>query len=55
MRLEDQTALFIGAARGIGRVARTPDPAGMAIFPARSEADYIVARTDGADGRNWIA
>ncbi len=55
MRLEDQTALFIGAARGIVRVAKTPDLTGMAIFPASSDADYIVARTYGVDGRNWIA
>ena len=49
MTLEEQTALFIGAARGIGRVAKTPDLTGMAIFPAGSDADYIVARTHGVD------
>lgn len=39
----------------VGRFATPEDLAGMAIFLASSESDYILAQTFGVDGGNWMA
>ena len=46
---------MVAASVPIGRMAKTPDLTGMAIFLASPEADYIVAQTYGVDGGNWMA
>ena len=46
---------LVGAAVPFGRMATSQDLAGMAIFLATHEADYIVAQTFGVDGGNWMA
>lgn len=45
----------VAAAVPIGRMARPEDLAGMAIFLASSESDYIVAQTYNVDGGNWMS
>lgn len=44
-----------GAAVPIGRMAAPEDLAGMAVFLASREADYIVAQTYNVDGGNWMS
>lgn len=45
----------VGAAVPIGRMATPEDLAGMAVFLASGEADYIVAQTYNVDGGNWMS
>ncbi|MGO4914730.1 L-iditol 2-dehydrogenase [Pseudogemmobacter sp. W21_MBD1_M6] len=45
----------VGAAVPFGRMGTAQDLAGMAIFLATSEADYIVAQTYNVDGGNWMS
>jgi NAD(P)-dependent dehydrogenase (short-subunit alcohol dehydrogenase family) len=46
---------IVEASLPIGRMATAADLAGMAIFLASADADYIVAQTYGVDGGNWMA
>jgi NAD(P)-dependent dehydrogenase (short-subunit alcohol dehydrogenase family) len=46
---------LVGEAVPIGRMARPEDLAGMAIFLASSESDYIVSQTYNVDGGNWMS
>jgi NAD(P)-dependent dehydrogenase (short-subunit alcohol dehydrogenase family) len=46
---------LVGQAVPFGRMGTAADLAGMAIFLATPEADYIVAQTFGVDGGNWLA
>ncbi len=46
---------LVGAAVPFGRMGTAADLAGMAVFLATTEADYIVAQTFGVDGGNWMA
>ncbi|TGT48240.1 L-iditol 2-dehydrogenase [Mesorhizobium sp. M4B.F.Ca.ET.169.01.1.1] len=39
----------------IGRFARPEDIAGLAVFLASSDSDYILAQTYNVDGGNWIS
>ena len=45
----------VGAAVPLGRMAKAEDLAGMAVFLASSDADYIVAQTYNVDGGNWMS
>jgi NAD(P)-dependent dehydrogenase (short-subunit alcohol dehydrogenase family) len=45
----------VGAAVPFGRMGTAEDLAGMAVFLATSEADYIVAQTYNVDGGNWMS
>ncbi|WP_269585847.1 L-iditol 2-dehydrogenase [Roseibium sp. Sym1] len=45
----------VGAAVPYGRMGTADDLAGMAVFLATSEADYIVAQTYNVDGGNWMS
>ncbi len=45
----------VGAAVPIGRMASAADIAGMAVFLASGDADYIVAQTYNVDGGNWMS
>lgn len=45
---------LVGEAVPIGRMATAEDLAGMAVFLASKEADYIVAQTYNVDGGNWM-
>lgn len=45
----------VGAAVPIGRMARPDEIAGLAVFLASSDADYIVAQTYNIDGGNWMS
>ncbi len=45
----------VGDAVPFGRMGTAADLAGMAIFLATAEADYIVAQTFGVDGGNWMS
>ncbi|WP_428390608.1 L-iditol 2-dehydrogenase [Lichenicoccus sp.] len=45
----------VGAAVPIGRMARPDEIAGMAVFLASADADYIVAQTYNVDGGNWMS
>jgi NAD(P)-dependent dehydrogenase (short-subunit alcohol dehydrogenase family) len=45
----------VGAAVPFGRMGTADDLAGMAVFLATSEADYIVAQTYNVDGGNWMS
>ncbi len=45
----------VGAAVPFGRMARPDELAGMAVFLASPDADYVVAQTYGVDGGNWMA
>ena len=45
----------VGAAVPIGRMARPDELAGMAVFLASSDADYVVAQTYNVDGGNWMS
>jgi galactitol 2-dehydrogenase len=46
---------MVGKAVPFGRMGTAADLAGMAIFLATREADYIVAQCFGVDGGNWMA
>ncbi len=45
----------VGKAVPFGRMGRPEDLAGMAVFLASAEADYIVAQTYNVDGGNWMS
>ena len=45
----------VGAAVPIGRMARPDEIAGMAVFLASADADYVVAQTYNVDGGNWMS
>ena len=45
----------VGAGVPFGRMGRPEDLAGMAIFLASKEADYIVAQTYNVDGGQWMS
>ncbi|NEX20974.1 L-iditol 2-dehydrogenase [Thiorhodococcus mannitoliphagus] len=46
---------LVGEAVPFGRMGRAEDLAGMAVFLASEEADYIVAQTYNVDGGNWMS
>lgn len=46
---------LVGEAVPYGRMGRAEDLAGMAVFLAGEEADYIVAQTYNVDGGNWMS
>jgi D-sorbitol dehydrogenase (acceptor) len=46
---------LVGEAVPFGRMGRAEDLAGMGIFLASAEADYIVAQTYNVDGGNWMS
>ncbi|MBL0372685.1 L-iditol 2-dehydrogenase [Rhizobium sp. KVB221] len=46
---------LVGEAVPFGRMGTAEDLAGMAIFLASREADYIVAQTYNVDGGNWMS
>ncbi|WP_377290353.1 L-iditol 2-dehydrogenase [Rhizobium sp. SG2393] len=46
---------LVGEAVPLGRMGTPEDLAGMAVFLASSEADYIVAQTYNVDGGNWMS
>jgi D-sorbitol dehydrogenase (acceptor) len=46
---------LVGEAVPIGRMATAEDLAGMAVFLASKDADYIVAQTYNVDGGNWMS
>jgi D-sorbitol dehydrogenase (acceptor) len=45
----------VGASVPFGRMGRPDDLAGMAVFLASDEADYIVAQTYNVDGGQWMS
>jgi NAD(P)-dependent dehydrogenase (short-subunit alcohol dehydrogenase family) len=45
----------VGKAVPFGRMGRPEDLAGMAVFLASAESDYIVAQTYNVDGGNWMS
>lgn len=45
----------VGEAVPFGRMGRAEDLAGMAVFLASDEAEYIVAQTYNVDGGNWLS
>lgn len=46
---------LVGAAVPFGRMGTAADLAGMAVFLASADADYIVAQTYNVDGGNWMS
>lgn len=46
---------LVGEAVPLGRMGKPEDLAGMAVFLASSDADYIVAQTYNVDGGNWMS
>lgn len=46
---------LVGEAVPFGRMGRPEDLAGMAVFLASSESDYVVAQTYNVDGGNWMS
>lgn len=46
---------LVGAAVPLGRMGRPEDLAGMAVFLASAESDYITAQTYNVDGGNWMS
>ena len=46
---------LVGAAVPFGRMARPDEIAGMAVFLAAPDSDYIVAQTYNVDGGNWMS
>lgn len=46
---------LVGAAVPYGRMGTAQDLAGMAVFLASAEADYVVAQTYNVDGGNWMS
>ena len=45
----------VGANVPFGRMGRPDDLAGMAVFLASDEAEYIVAQTYNVDGGQWMS
>jgi D-sorbitol dehydrogenase (acceptor) len=45
----------VGAGVPFGRMGRPEDLAGMAVFLASDEANYIVAQTYNVDGGQWMS
>jgi D-sorbitol dehydrogenase (acceptor) len=45
----------VGAAVPYGRMGTAEDLAGMAVFLASGDADYIVSQTYNVDGGNWMS
>ena len=45
----------VGAAVPFGRMARPDEIAGLAVFLASADAEYIVAQTYNIDGGNWMS
>jgi acetoin reductase-like protein len=45
----------VGEAVPLGRMGTPEDLAGMAVFLASSDSDYIVAQTYNVDGGNWMS
>ena len=45
----------VGASVPFGRMGTAADLAGMAVFLASADADYIVAQTYNVDGGNWMS
>ncbi len=45
----------VGAAVPFGRMARPDEIAGLVVFLASAEADYIVSQTYNIDGGNWMS
>ncbi len=46
---------LVGAAVPFGRMARPDEIAGLAVFLAGPDADYIVSQTYNVDGGNWMS
>lgn len=46
---------LVGAAVPYGRMGRAEDIAGMAVFLASAEANYVVSQTYNVDGGNWMS
>jgi D-sorbitol dehydrogenase (acceptor) len=46
---------LVGQAVPAGRMGRAEDLAGMAVFLASRDSDYIVAQTYNVDGGNWMS
>ncbi len=46
---------LVGEAVPFGRMGSAEDLAGMAVFLASSQSDYVVAQCYGVDGGNWMA
>lgn len=46
---------MVGEAVPFGRMGKPEDLAGMAVFLASDEANYIVAQTYNVDGGNWMS
>ncbi|MET3793676.1 L-iditol 2-dehydrogenase [Aquamicrobium terrae] len=46
---------LVGEAVPYGRMGTAQDLAGMAVFLASAEADYIVSQTYNVDGGNWMS
>lgn len=45
----------VGLAVPYGRMGRPDDLAGMAVFLASADSDYVVAQTFNVDGGNWMS
>jgi D-sorbitol dehydrogenase (acceptor) len=50
-----QKKLEVAASVPAGRMGRPEDLAGMAVFLASDEAEYIVAQTYNVDGGQWMS
>ncbi|EJN00536.1 L-iditol 2-dehydrogenase [Phyllobacterium sp. YR531] len=46
---------LVGEAVPFGRMGTAEDLAGMAVFLASSDSDYVVAQTYNVDGGNWMS
>ncbi|RVC42386.1 SDR family oxidoreductase, partial [Mesorhizobium sp. M4A.F.Ca.ET.090.04.2.1] len=46
---------LVGEGVPYGRMGRPEDLAGMAVFLASEEAEYIVAQTYNVDGGQWMS
>ena len=46
---------LVAASVPFGRMARPDEIAGLAVFLASSDADYIVSQTYNIDGGNWMS
>ena len=54
-RLPGEKKLEVGKSVPAGRMGRAEDLAGMAVFLASDEADYIVAQCYNVDGGQWMS
>ena len=45
----------VGDAVPFGRMGTADDLTGLAVFPASSDADYVVAQCYNLDGGNWMS